>query len=180
MSIDDALTDIVSSRFDAGIRLGERVEKDMIAIGLGGNARSGVVASPTYPRAERDPAASERFASARLHPVSLARQRGDLPLGVRRRGTYPRGHGRRAARRERHRRDARRARRWRWGSPTVSTRATTAGEGSARPCGAGRCTRRRASRLRLASHAWITRRPHADPPPPGFCTSLRSSSWRRA
>jgi len=31
--IDDGLSDIVAGRFDAGIRVGERFEKDMIAVG---------------------------------------------------------------------------------------------------------------------------------------------------
>jgi DNA-binding transcriptional LysR family regulator len=37
------LTDIVAERYDAGIRVGEIVAKDMIAIRIGGNMRSAVV-----------------------------------------------------------------------------------------------------------------------------------------
>ncbi|MCB1883777.1 MAG: hypothetical protein KDG89_07245 [Geminicoccaceae bacterium] len=33
--VDHGLTDIVAGRFDAGVRLGERVEKDMIAVRVG-------------------------------------------------------------------------------------------------------------------------------------------------
>ncbi|WP_337268700.1 LysR family transcriptional regulator [Oryzifoliimicrobium ureilyticus] len=45
---NDALTDIVASGFDAGIRLGESVEKDMVAIKLGPDLRSAIVATPAY------------------------------------------------------------------------------------------------------------------------------------
>jgi DNA-binding transcriptional LysR family regulator len=48
ISTDDTLTDIVAERFDAGIRLGERLEKDMVAVKLGGDVSSAVVASPEY------------------------------------------------------------------------------------------------------------------------------------
>jgi DNA-binding transcriptional LysR family regulator len=48
MIIDDNLTDIVSSRFDAGIRFGNIVEKDMIAVRVGPDMRRAVVAAPSY------------------------------------------------------------------------------------------------------------------------------------
>lgn len=47
-SVDNTLTDIVSGRFDAGVRLGEQVEKDMIAIRIGPDWNMCVVASPDY------------------------------------------------------------------------------------------------------------------------------------
>jgi DNA-binding transcriptional LysR family regulator len=43
-----ARTDIVAGRFDAGVRLGELVEKDMIAVRIGADLRMVAVASPTY------------------------------------------------------------------------------------------------------------------------------------
>jgi DNA-binding transcriptional LysR family regulator len=46
--VDDRLVDIVASRFDAGIRLGEMVEKDMIAVKLSGDLQMMVVAAPSY------------------------------------------------------------------------------------------------------------------------------------
>lgn len=46
--VDDKLSDIVADRFDAGIRLGEMVEKDMVSVKLGGEMRLIVVASPSY------------------------------------------------------------------------------------------------------------------------------------
>ncbi len=45
---EDALTDIVMGRFDAGIRLGERVEKDMVAVKVSGDFEMMAVASPGY------------------------------------------------------------------------------------------------------------------------------------
>ncbi|AHG49137.1 transcriptional regulator (plasmid) [Rhizobium leguminosarum bv. trifolii CB782] len=46
--VDDKLSDIVAGRFDAGIRLGEMVEKDMVSVKLGGEMRLVVIASPDY------------------------------------------------------------------------------------------------------------------------------------
>jgi DNA-binding transcriptional LysR family regulator len=48
LSVDDALTDIVAGRFDAGIRPGERLEHDMIAVRVTDPLRSVVVGSPAY------------------------------------------------------------------------------------------------------------------------------------
>ena len=45
---EDRLIDIVANRFDAGVRLGEMVEKDMIAVRLGGELRLMAVAAPAY------------------------------------------------------------------------------------------------------------------------------------
>ena len=46
--IDDGLSDIVAGRFDAGIRVGERLEKDMIAVRLTPDVKILVLASPDY------------------------------------------------------------------------------------------------------------------------------------
>jgi DNA-binding transcriptional LysR family regulator len=46
--VDDSQSDIVSGRFDAGIRWGERIDKDMIAVRMGGGFRLIPVASPAY------------------------------------------------------------------------------------------------------------------------------------
>ncbi len=45
---DSSLTDIVTERFDAGIRLGEQVARDMIAVPIGPPMRMAVVGSPDY------------------------------------------------------------------------------------------------------------------------------------
>ena len=46
--VDEGLTDIVAGRFDAGIRVGERLEKDMIAVRLTPDVKLTAVASPNY------------------------------------------------------------------------------------------------------------------------------------
>jgi DNA-binding transcriptional LysR family regulator len=46
--IDYGLTDIVAERFDAGVRGGEQIAKDMIAIRIGPDMRSAVVGAPSY------------------------------------------------------------------------------------------------------------------------------------
>lgn len=46
--IDLGLTDIVAERYDAGIRLGEQVAKDMIAVRVGPDLRMAAVAAPSY------------------------------------------------------------------------------------------------------------------------------------
>lgn len=46
--IDFGLTDIVTERYDAGVRLGEQVAKDMIAVRIGTDIRMAVVGAPSY------------------------------------------------------------------------------------------------------------------------------------
>ena len=46
--IDYGLTDIVAERFDAGVRSGEQVAKDMIAVRIGPDMRMAVVGAPSY------------------------------------------------------------------------------------------------------------------------------------
>jgi DNA-binding transcriptional LysR family regulator len=48
LSLDEGLMDIVAGRFDAGIRLGERLEKDMIGVRVGPDLRMALVGSPAY------------------------------------------------------------------------------------------------------------------------------------
>ena len=57
---DDNLVDIVAERLDAGIRFGDIVEKDMIAVRVGPDIRMSVVGAPSYfedypaPKSPRD------------------------------------------------------------------------------------------------------------------------------
>jgi DNA-binding transcriptional LysR family regulator len=53
--IDYGLTDIVAERYDAGIRLGEQVAKDMIAVRIGPDMRMAVVGAPSYFETRRRP-----------------------------------------------------------------------------------------------------------------------------
>src|SRR6185436_7547620 len=46
--IDHSFTDIAAKRFDAGVRLGESLEKDMVAVRIGPDGRLVAVASPSY------------------------------------------------------------------------------------------------------------------------------------
>ena len=46
--IDYGLTDIVAGRFDAGVRSGEQVAKDMIAVRVGPDMRMAVIGAPSY------------------------------------------------------------------------------------------------------------------------------------
>lgn len=48
VTVDYGLRDIVSDRYDAGIRLGEQVAKDMIATRIGPDMRMAVVCTPSY------------------------------------------------------------------------------------------------------------------------------------
>ena len=46
--VDYGLTDIVAERYDAGVRDGEQVAKDMIAVRIGPDLRMAVVGAPSY------------------------------------------------------------------------------------------------------------------------------------
>jgi LysR substrate binding domain len=48
ITTDYGLTDIVAERYDAGVRLGEQLAKDMIAVRIGPDMRMAVVGSPSY------------------------------------------------------------------------------------------------------------------------------------
>ncbi|SFI08092.1 DNA-binding transcriptional regulator, LysR family [Bosea sp. OK403] len=46
--VDYGLVDIVAAGYDAGVRLGEQVAKDMVAVRIGPEMRMAIVGSPTY------------------------------------------------------------------------------------------------------------------------------------
>ncbi len=60
ISLDSTFTDIVAARFDAGVRLGEQVAKDMVAMRIGPDMRMAAVGAPSYfarhakPKSPRD------------------------------------------------------------------------------------------------------------------------------
>jgi DNA-binding transcriptional LysR family regulator len=72
VNVDDTHSDIVSGRFDAGIRVGERVAKDMIAVRLLDKFRWMAVASPAYLARHPAPATLED-----LHAHNCVRLRWD-------------------------------------------------------------------------------------------------------
>ncbi|MBV9111429.1 MAG: LysR family transcriptional regulator [Hyphomicrobiales bacterium] len=53
--IDYGLTDIVAQRYDAGVRSGEQVAKDMIAVRIAPDMRMAVVGAPSYFKARAEP-----------------------------------------------------------------------------------------------------------------------------
>lgn len=78
IAADDQLRDIVSDGFDAGVRLGERVDKDMVSVRISSEIPTALVAAPKY--FERHPAPvsphdlvthdciGHRMGSGALHP----------------------------------------------------------------------------------------------------------------
>ena len=62
ISVDSGLRDIVEGRFDAGIRIGEQVAQDMVAIRIGPDLRMAVAGSPDYLRRHGIPQAPQDLA----------------------------------------------------------------------------------------------------------------------
>lgn len=89
---DDRLVDLVGENFDAGIRLGERLAKDMIAVRVGPSQRQLVVGSPGYFARHGRPEMPEdlyrhgclrlRFSSGTVYRWELARDGQELELDV--------------------------------------------------------------------------------------------------
>jgi DNA-binding transcriptional LysR family regulator len=103
--------DIVEGGFDAGIRVGEQIERDMIAIRVMEQPRFLVVASPQYlAGCAEDPA---RPAIPRLHSESAA-QRDFFRLAVREKPKSGSGRGRWPPHRQRHRTLNSCSGRWNW------------------------------------------------------------------
>lgn len=55
MIVDYGLTDIVVQQYDAGVRSGEQVAKDMIAVRIGPDMRMAVIGAPSYFKAHPEP-----------------------------------------------------------------------------------------------------------------------------
>src|ERR1700741_3935222 len=92
LSVSDTLTDIVAQRFDAGIRIGERIERDMIAVRVTDELPLVVAGSPAYfaqrgkPKSPKDLVAHDcirtRFASGTYLPWRFRVKRRDLEVHV--------------------------------------------------------------------------------------------------
>ena len=65
LSTESALTDIVAERFDAGVRLGEALAKDMVAVRIGPDLRMAVVGAPVYFDVHGKPEAPQDLAAHR-------------------------------------------------------------------------------------------------------------------
>ncbi|HEV7308651.1 LysR family transcriptional regulator [Ensifer sp.] len=89
---EDGFTDIVEQRYDAGIRLGESLEADMIAVRVGPDLESAVVASPGYferhgrPQHPRDLAQHRcirrRFSNGALYRWEFEKDGAELTVSV--------------------------------------------------------------------------------------------------
>src|SRR5499427_2798814 len=55
IAVDYGLTDIIAQRYDAGVRSGEQVAKDMIAVRIGPDMRMAVVGAPSYFKKRPEP-----------------------------------------------------------------------------------------------------------------------------
>jgi DNA-binding transcriptional LysR family regulator len=62
--VDDGVSDIVAGRFDAGIRTGERLDKDMIAVRLTPDIEMLVIASPDYLARQLDRSVTKKASAA--------------------------------------------------------------------------------------------------------------------
>jgi DNA-binding transcriptional LysR family regulator len=92
VSVEDALTDIVAERYDAGIRPGERVARDMIALRIGDPMHLVVAAAPTYLAERGTPKTPQdlqrhnciriRFSSGVFLPWRFASKRRSLEVQV--------------------------------------------------------------------------------------------------
>ncbi|UIY44179.1 LysR family transcriptional regulator [Methylobacterium radiotolerans] len=73
----DARTNIVAERFDAGVRIGEYIEKDMVAVCIAPPMRMAVVGAPGYLKGRAKPRKPEDLTAHRC--INLARvSRGDF------------------------------------------------------------------------------------------------------
>ncbi len=92
LSIDPALTDLVGAGFDAGIRLGECLARDMVARPLGPPLRQAIVATPDYFRRHAPPPTPQalvghacirhRGSNGRLWPWEFTRDGRDFSVEV--------------------------------------------------------------------------------------------------
>ena len=80
---DEGLTDIVSARFDAGVRVGEFVEKDMIAVRIGPEMRQAIVGTPHYFKTYPVPKRPEDLTKHRCINLRRGHARRVFPMGVR-------------------------------------------------------------------------------------------------
>ena len=84
--VDYALTDIVAEGFDAGVRMGEQVAKDMIAVRIGPELRMAVVASPAYFERFPPPSTPQDLAAHNCINSRLPTYGGLFPWGLERDG----------------------------------------------------------------------------------------------
>lgn len=89
---DGALVDMVAEGCDAGVRFGETIAQDMVAVPIGGRQRTAIVATPAFFEGHSKPTAPEqlkalpcirfRFASGRLYAWEFERDGVELNIEV--------------------------------------------------------------------------------------------------
>lgn len=79
VDVDSGLTDIVAGGFDAGIRFGDSVERDMAAVRVGPDLRTAVVAAPSYLARHPAPETPDDLARHACLGYRLATAGGVLP-----------------------------------------------------------------------------------------------------
>lgn len=80
--VDYGLTDIVAEGFDAGVRMGEQVAKDMIAVRIGPEMRMAVVGSPAYFERRPAPRMPEDLTAHKCINIRLPTYGGLFPWGL--------------------------------------------------------------------------------------------------
>lgn len=91
--VDYGLTDIVSEGYDAGVRMGEQVAKDMIAVPIGPQMRMAVVASPAYFEKHLIPDAPQDLTAHNCINMRLPTYGGLFPWGLEKDGREVRVRG---------------------------------------------------------------------------------------
>ena len=81
VNIDYGLTDIVADRYDAGVRFGEQVAQDMVAVRIGPDFRMAVVGAPSYFARRPKPQEAAGPHGTRLHQSPSADLRRTLSPG---------------------------------------------------------------------------------------------------
>jgi len=104
--VDYGLTDIVAQRYDAGVRSGEQVAKDMIAVRIGPDMRMAVVGAPSYFAKRSLPKKTAGLDRPQLHQFASANLWRVVRLGVRKKRPRTEGARRRPAHLQRHCPDA--------------------------------------------------------------------------
>lgn len=79
ITVDYGLADIVAQRYDAGVRLGGEVAKDMIAVRIGPDLRMAVVGTPVYFSARPPPQTPQDLAEHNCITLRLPTYGGLLP-----------------------------------------------------------------------------------------------------
>jgi DNA-binding transcriptional LysR family regulator len=84
--VDYGLTDIVAAGYDAGVRLGEQVAKDMIAVRIGPEMRMAVVGSPSYFKRYGFPQSPQDLTAHNCIAMRLPTYGGLFPWGLEKNG----------------------------------------------------------------------------------------------